>query len=133
MKYLLGKDVIAKFPVVEITEAEYAAYRAARNALLNAFAIEEKYEILISNYLDFEKQIVEAMAASMVRNYLDYSDFFSLRLGFNIRLVNILTSARLYCDQIEQHVRECLPDLAPDETKARVRALFSAEYDKYRE
>src|SRR5262245_30667537 len=120
MKYLLKKDVIGDVPEIEITETDYVAYKAARVVLLDGFAIEEKYEILISNYLEFEKQIVEATAASMVRNYLDYSDFFSVRLGFNIRLVNVLTSARLYVDQLEQHVRRCLPDRTPDETKAIV-------------
>jgi len=76
MKCILKKDVIGDVPEIEITEADYVAYKAARGALLNGFAVEEKYEILISNYLEFEKEILVAAAASMVRNHIGYSDFW---------------------------------------------------------
>src|SRR4029453_12971123 len=109
MKYILRKDVRNEVPEITITEADYVAYKASRNALLNGFAIEEKYEILISNYLECENEIlVAASAASMVRNHIGYSDFFGFRLGLNLRLVNLLTSVRLYIDQVGQHVPEWL-------------------------
>jgi len=134
MKYILRKDVLGSVPEIKITEADYAAYKGARDVLSNAFAIEEKYEILISNYLDFEKQIFDATADFMVRDYLDYSaDFFRVRLGFNIRLLNVLSSTRVYVDQLEQHVRECLPERTADQTKAFVNAFFATEFDKYHE
>jgi len=67
MKYLLRKDVLGKVPEIEITAEEYAEFEKARNILSNALAIEEKYEIVIANYLDFEKQILDATASYMVR------------------------------------------------------------------
>src|SRR5881296_1747966 len=133
MKYILRKDVLG-VPEIAITEADYVAYKGARDVLSNAFAIEKKYEILISNYLDFEKQIFDATADFMVREYVNYSaDFFRVRLGFNIRLLNVLTSTRVYVDQLEQHVRDCLPERTADQTKALVKAFFATEYDKYHE
>jgi hypothetical protein len=130
MKYILRKDVRNEVPEITITEADYVAYKASRNALLNGFAIEEKYEILISNYLEFENEIlVAASAASMVRNHIGYSDFFGFRLGLNLRLVNLLTSVRLYIDQVGQHVTECLTSRS--DVKAVVKNLFSTEYDAH--
>jgi len=131
MKYLLRKDVLGKVPEIEITAGEYAEFEKARNILSNALAIEEKYEIVIANYLDFEKQILDATASYMVREHLDYSDFFEVRLGLNIRLVNLLTAARLYVDQLNQNVRECVPNV-PDAEEV-VKKFFSKEYDENKE
>lgn len=97
MKYLLRKVVLDKVPEIEITAEEYAEFDKARNILSNAFAIEEKYEIVIANYLDFEKQILNTTTGYMVREHLDYSDFFEVRLGLNIRLVKPTYTSPAVC------------------------------------
>lgn len=131
MKYILRKAVGVKVPEIEITPDEYAELEKARNILTNALAIEEKYEIVIANYLDFEKQILNTAAGYMVRDNLNYSDFFDVRLDLDIRLVNLLTATRLYVDQLYQNVQECIPDDA--DAKAKVKAFFSKEYDENKE
>jgi len=96
--------------------------------LSNALEIEEKYEIVISNYLDFEQEIMNATIKYMIREHLDYSDFFQVRLGLNIKLVNLLTAVRLYVDQLNQNVTGCLDN--NQNAKKDVKSLFSKEYDE---
>lgn len=127
MKYMLRKGVFGNIPEIEISEAEYFELQKARNILSNALAIEEKYEIVITNYLDFEKEILNTAANYMIRDHLDYSDFFTVRLNLNVKLVNLLTAVRLYVDQLNQDIAECFPD-NPD-MKDEVKRLFSKEYD----
>lgn len=128
MKYLLRIDVLAHTPEIEITVEKYSEYEKARKILLNALAIEEKYEILIANYLDFERQLLDITTEYMVREHRDYPDFFEVRLGLNIRQVNLLTAARLYVDQLNQNVRACVPNVA--DAKEAVKEFFSKEYDR---
>ena len=128
MKYILCKNVLGNVPEIEISESEYCAFQKARNILSNALEIEEKYEIVISNYLDFEQEILIATTKYMIREHLDYSDFFKVRLGFNIKLVNLLTAIRLYVDQLNQNVTECLS--GNKKNKDDVKKLFSKEYDE---
>ena len=128
MRYILRKAVLATVPVIEITESEYFEFQKARTILLNALAIEEKYEIVISNYLDFELEIMSATTSSMIRENIDYSDFFKVRLGLNVKMVNLLTAVRLYVDQLNRNVAECLD--SNSNTKDRVKELFSKEYDE---
>ena len=130
MKYLLSKAVLDKVPEIEITVEEYNEFQKARNILSNALAIEEKYEIVIANYLSFEKQILDTTADYMLREHLDYSGFFEIRLGLNICLVNLLTAAKLYVDQLNQNVRECIPNVA--DAEEIVKDFFSKEYDENR-
>lgn len=127
MKYILQKSVLENTPEINISEQEYIRLRNARNSLSNALAIEEKYEIVVSNYLEFEQEVMNASLRYMVREHLDYSDFFNLRLNLNIRLVNLLTAIRLYVDQLNQNVSECLADTSS--AKDNVKKLFSSEYE----
>jgi hypothetical protein len=131
MKYLLRKAVLDNVPEIEITAEEYAEFAKAHNILSSALAIEETYEILITNYLEFEKQILNTTAGYMVRDHFDYSDFFEVHLGLNIRLVNLHTAARLYKDQLPHNVPVCVPHVA--DAKAVVEKLFSKEYDENKE
>jgi len=131
MKYLLRKNVLAKVPEIEIMPEEYAEFETAHNIISNALAIEEKYEILTVNYLDFERQILDTATNDMVRRHLDYSDFFDVRLSLNVRLVNLLTAARLYVDQLNNNVRECVPSVT--DAKEVVKKFFSKGYDENKE
>lgn len=95
--------------------------------LSNALAIEEKYEIIISNFLELEREATNASISEMVRNHIEYKDFFDVSLALNIRLINLLTSVRLYTDQLSSHICACIPQ--KDNTKTEIKDLFSTEYD----
>jgi hypothetical protein len=126
MEYFLRKEVMGQPPQVAISEPDFAASKNARNVLVAGFAIEEKYEVLIASYVEFERKILDASVWSMVRNFVGYYDFFELRLAMNICLINLLTSARMYVDQLPRHVKECVP-------RRRAKALFSTEHDAHPE
>jgi hypothetical protein len=131
MKYYLRISELKNVPDVKITSEEYSELENARKILFNAQGIEAKYDILITNYLELEKQILKCAANIMVRSNLDYSSLFEIRQSLNVRLVNLLTSAKLYVDQLYQNVSICIPNV-PD-LKNRVNALFSSEYDANKE
>ncbi len=130
-KHVLRIHAIGRFPEIAITEERFVQYKGAREILSHCLSIEEKYEILLSNYLEFEKQLLDATLSHMVRGAFNYSDFFDVRLALNVRLVNLLTAAKLYSDQVKQHATECSPET--QDPKAAIEMLFSAEYDKYPE
>ena len=121
-------DAIGKFPEIEIDEKRFLDLKLSRSILTEALAIEEKYEILISNYLELEKESLNASVSEMVRDNIEYSDFFDLRLALNIRLVNLLTSVRLYTNQLSSHTSKCVPNM--ENSKEVTKSFFSAEYDK---
>lgn len=90
MRYLICLPILGRAPEIQISEEEYNLYRNARNVLSNCLAIEEVYEIFISNYLDFEKEIIWKATSALVRDESAYSDFFDVILSLNIRLMNFL-------------------------------------------
>ena len=57
MRYFISKAILGEIPEIEISAQTYTELNSARMILVNAFAIEEKYEIVVSNYLDFENSL----------------------------------------------------------------------------
>lgn len=129
MKYIIRKAVLEAVPELEISAAEFSNLQIARRVLTRAFSIEEKYEILITNFLALETQLLDIAAANVVRNTLTYSEFFETRSALNVRMVNLLTAARLYLDQLPQDIADCLPSNADAQSVIKTRC--SQEYDQH--
>ena len=127
MKYILSILASGKFPEVELGKNKYEAIKKASKMIFHGLAMEEKYQIFISNYLEFEKEILDYTVQRMIREPVPYDDYFHVKMGFNRRLINLLTAARLYVDQLHHHLRKCMPD--NQNTKEEVTSLFSEEYD----
>jgi hypothetical protein len=125
MPYLLRVQVIGQAPELAISEADFAAYRDAHAVLFAGLAIEEKFEIFASNYLEFEKEILAQVAECMVRYPDGYEDIFETRMALNRQLINLLTTARLYEDHVKHHAKEIIGA----ERGPEINALFSTEYD----
>lgn len=113
--------------ILEIDATRFEVLKRARRVLLEAFAIEEKYEILLANYIAFEQEVLQNSAAYMIKGWGEYEEFYESRLGINVCLVNMLTAARLYVDQFPRHVRACLPDSENGLEKAK--ALLREAHD----
>ena len=124
--YILRKMVLASNFELEINESEYLTLKSSRGCLSGAFAIEEKYDLLISNFLELEKECMDITCENMLKNNDDYSDFFDIRARLNRRVVNLLTASRLYVDHLGQHVKICLPEKDKCEDAKK---LFSLQYD----
>jgi len=128
-QYVLSVAAIGAYPEISISEDRYLQLETARSALRAAFVIEEKYEILIQNYIDFEKCILSEACEHMLSVRLDYEDFFSTRLKLNTCILNLLTTTKLYIDSISSEVYRCLTKKLKNEVKSDVKALFHRAYD----
>lgn len=129
MKYIIQVRTLDSYPenIIEVDQQKFDELRHAQKSLSVALAIEENYELLLSNYLDLEKECLNVAADYMVRTSTDYTDLFDIRLAFNRRIVNLLTSTRLYIDQIQKHIGACIPN--DENILEKVKSLFSVEYD----
>lgn len=112
-------------PPLEISQEDFLALKRAKPILNSGFSFEENYDLLVGNYLEFEKSALSLTAVSMVRQFNEYHEMFELRAELNRRAVNFLSSARLYVDQLLQRVGQC------GGNKEEVKGRLSAEYDAF--
>ncbi len=128
MEYFLRLGTLGECPTLTIDSEMFSMLKSSRHILSEALAIEEEYEMVISNYIDLEKESISVSISHMTRNYQGYVDSFDVRLVLNRRFMNLLTSARLYTDKLASHCVACLPK--ENGVKERVNLLFSTAYDK---
>ena len=127
-KHIFRIGALGESPRLEIEQARFEQLKASRPVLFHALAIEEKYEIIVSNFVELERESTNISISEMVRNHIEYKDFFAVRLALNIRLVNLVAAVRLYTDQLSSHICVCFP--SDENVKTEVKNLFSSEYDK---
>lgn len=123
MEYFLQPDHLGPSKPFEISEDEYHLLIKSKAILNAAFSLEENFDLLLGNYIEMENSAVNLATVHMVRNMYDYHETFETRAEMNRRAVNLLTSARLYVDQILSRVRQCGGD------RDAVEAKCHAEYD----
>jgi len=127
MQYFLTFALDTDYPTLPIDSQRFSRLKASRSILAEALEVEEEYEMMISNYIDLEKESLNASISYMVRTPRMYAEFFDARLALNRRLMNLLTSVRLYNDRLTDHCCSCLPGNTGIEE--RVESLRSAEYE----
>ncbi len=125
-EYIFIIRAFGQFSELEIDQERFEQLKTSRQILFHAFAIEEKYEIIIRNFLELEREATNVSISEMVRNHIEYKDFFDVRLALNIRLVNLLTAVRLYTDQLSSHI--CSRMQSDENAKTDIKELFSKEY-----
>lgn len=130
MKYCFVKKMTVEPSVaIKITKSDFDKLKLSRKALVSAKAIEEKYDLLVANFLELEKEILTQLAEQMILNQDSYQDSYELQSILDRRVVNLLTSTKLYYDQIEKHVRACMNGNSDYGKQAK--SYFSAQYDSY--
>jgi hypothetical protein len=104
MKYKLAREVLDSSASIELSEAEYLQLKSAQKNLIEALFMEEKLDVVISNYLELETDLLSSAARHMVQRNQDYIWFQTERNLLNRRLVNLLSACRSYVDQTKHHL-----------------------------
>ena len=98
MAHALARMVIGSPSEVRLTETEYEELKVARDAVLELLFAEEKYDLVVQNYLEFETELLGTTVQNILTNATDWQWFQSKRGLLNRRLVNLLSAARGYID-----------------------------------
>jgi hypothetical protein len=110
MKYSLTKLVLGYTSEVHISGAEFRSLKIAKKSLSSGLAIEETYEVLLSNYEDYELEILKQAAHLMLRHDIDHDTLFYTRLALNKRIINLLTACRLFLDQFGHNIKDIIKE-----------------------
>jgi hypothetical protein len=124
MPYALTTSDILESPI-QIDGSRYrllAEADAIQHAVLRA---EEKFDLVITNYEELESSLITLTTRHMIRRDLPWRRMSADRLLLNRRIANLLTTCRLYTDQVRHDVASPFKlDLAA------ISKLFSAQYDQ---
>jgi len=99
-KYQLSRRFHGERGAIEISRLQFDLLRNSKHQIIRALSLEEAFDILIQNYMEFEKEVLGLTVDYMVRHPDKYGFHQDGRRILNRRLMNILTTARAYLDQL---------------------------------
>lgn len=105
MKYGITKLVLGFSEFIDISEQEYKNIKSCRDRLIEALYIEEKFDLIVENYLEYEMELLASSARHMVFRNQDYIWFQTERSLISRRIVNLLSACRMYLDQSVHHLK----------------------------
>ena len=104
MNYLITPNVTNSTGPLEISKSEYRFLRDARKNILESVYLEEKLDLLLENFNEFECTALSIASQHSVFSNLDY---FSINFDRNLlsrRFVNLLSSGRMYLEHCIHHL-----------------------------
>lgn len=104
MKYGITKLVLGYSPFIEISEDEYRALKIARDFLFEALYLEQKFDLVTEDFIEYEMTLLTYAANAMMFSNLDYIRLQNEVNNINRRLVNLLSACRLYLDHSIHHL-----------------------------
>jgi hypothetical protein len=103
-RYKLVRLTLGPCPSVMIDHAEYSAIARAKQGVLTALALEEKFSLLLENYAEYESELLDVAVRSSIFSHQAWSEFQSDIHAVNRRLVNLLTATKLYADHVDHEL-----------------------------
>jgi len=123
----LWRRVIGAKHFLPLSAEDATLVRGAIEDIYELVQVEQKFDILVANFLELEEEM--ARRSLVQAYYADHSarEMFEDKQAFNRRVINVLTAARLYVDQIMHHVKVFFPGDAGKE--AELKTAIAAQYD----
>ena len=121
--YTMG---IREYSVV-ISSKNFESVKLAKEHLLNALFIEEKLNLVLENYAELEKELLKLTVDSILFPNNKWSASADERNIINRRIINLLSTCRLYTDQVRQNIRLIYGKGSDQYTKFK--KALSQEYD----
>ncbi|WP_321842644.1 hypothetical protein [Paraburkholderia bannensis] len=127
LEYILEQCIIDRHLRIPISEARFKELANAREVLSAALAFEQRYELLLGNFLTMELAFSEIGLRAKVEPQYQYPAMAGFLEKANRHVVNLLTAMRSYADQVVQDFK-CL-ELEPG-FGAVAKSELSRAYDK---
>lgn len=130
MKYFLQTNV-GTTGFEEISQNHYEALKNSFFCLLNAYQLEQKYDLIVSNYIELELEFNSVLVNHLVGRYPGWINHLEVQLSINRRLANFLSTCKTYADQRDRHLIFCF---AGDRHIAKkIKEFASSVYDEKRD
>ena len=123
MKFCLGRGLIGPWPYIPISADEFNGIKAAKDNLYTILGVEEKFDMILQNYAEYEETLLSLALGRTISRPLDREASFLV----NRRLSNLLTTCRQYTDQFRHDFISVYGRRSTIQTQ--VAAAFGQQYD----
>jgi hypothetical protein len=104
-QYAVRRAVIGAHPFMPLTEAEFSKLERSHVLTSELIDFEEKFDVLSGNFLSLEKALLRITLEREIWHDLDYWEFQNIRTEINRKILNLLSTCRLYQDSKITHLK----------------------------
>ncbi len=104
MKYVITRAVLGRSTTVDISQYMYKKIKSAIEQLREAYYLEQKFDLLVEDYYEFELDLLSSATRSMIFQNKDYDWFFKESSLHNRRMINLLSAGKLFLDHSLHHL-----------------------------
>ncbi|HDH98127.1 MAG TPA: hypothetical protein ENF70_03215 [Deltaproteobacteria bacterium] len=112
---------------IKVEKDKYEDLLLSRGIFLETLFLEEKFDILMENYYDLEKEILTSSLRYLIFYGNLQNQMHDSRLSITRSLINLLTTCRLFLDQSNHHIN--LIAGAKSKIKEEYQNLKTHEYE----
>lgn len=114
---------------VDIDRKDFVSAKTAKENLSIALGMEEKINIVLENYAEYEEELLGITMRRMLFSRHEHSSFIDDINLINRRLMNLFATCRLYIDHLKHDISTLYGRNAPQVTS--INDKMSEEYDAY--
>lgn len=123
MEYALTPLFRSSEERIPLTSEEHARIVHAKDAIITSIGIEEKFDLILENYVEYEDELLKLALRRQVSYWnLAYQASQDDKLFVARKLLNLLSAARLYVDQMPQDLGRLFS--SDKETVTAIKASF---------
>jgi hypothetical protein len=127
MKYELTKLITSCKHHIEISYEYFEKLKSKKEILSEALFIEEKFNLVLENYSEFELELLNNSVRNILFHDLEWSSGINSIHSINRRIINLLTMCRLYMDQVRHNIHTIFG--CESEQATAFKTQSSHEYD----
>lgn len=115
--------------IIDITKKDYEDIRISQVCVYDLLLIEQKYDNLIENYLEYENYLMEVAHRHMLDRDFVWAGLRDASNTIQRRIMNLLNSSKSFIEQSKHHLKMILPD----DTKSfeEYESFIRQQYDNY--
>lgn len=128
MAKILTRWALGRQPEESVSDADFQSISDATSDFRVALDIEEKFDLVLSNYVEYEMELISLALGDSIFRGVDWS---SMRIDSHRvvrRVVNVLTSTRLYVDQVQHALSGQGSSVLGVNTD--LKPVFAGQYDR---
>lgn len=116
--------------VIEISDDEFTRITTAKRHLLTLLGLEEKFDLVLENYLEYERELLRLNLQRMLLQDCDGSSSMTDIQLLNRRLANHVLTARLYLDRVQHELKAIYREDSP--LPGLLKQKIAEQYDNAR-
>jgi hypothetical protein len=125
--FVMTRWALGAQPEIPLSGERFDRLKRAWSVHVATLAIEEKFDLAISNFAEFEQELLSLSVRHLIRRDHQWDQMSTDRLLLNRRLINLLSTCRLYIDQVKHDTGSAE---LPNGTRELFKRALAKEYDR---